>query len=208
MCTRELALTRVKQANYLLRLRQLQAEGIDVDIPNAWQEPSPLIIEPGHQQGWVCDLGGGNTGYAIWLRIVSLGRAVLTDYEISSEWDHMSIDLAYLHETQGRYHYGPIDYAVNEVLNDQIERGLRFSFRGQMVEGALIAWGYAPVPAKYHREALVPVRLILIDSLGREASSNLLLPGRAKKGESQCNIRGELKPNGEMVGNNELSLYD
>jgi hypothetical protein len=162
-------------------LQQLQAEGLDVNIPDEWQAPSPLVIEPGRNQGEVCDLGGGNTGYAIPLRIISLGRVIVTDYEISSEWDDVSIDLAYLPETQGRCHYGPLDYAANEVLNDRIERGLHFNFRGQMVEGVFIAWGCAPVPKKYRREALVPVRVVLMDSLKREVTRDLLLPGCAAK---------------------------
>jgi hypothetical protein len=87
MRTRKLRLSRAEQAESYVRLRQLQAEGIDVDIPDGWQEPCPLKITRGRQPSIVCDLGGGNTGYAIWLRVVSQCRVLVPEYEISSEWD-------------------------------------------------------------------------------------------------------------------------
>lgn len=94
-------------------------------------------------------------------------------HEISSEWDEGSIELPYLHETRGRYKFGPLDYAVEEVLNDQLERGLRFNFRGDMVDGVIIAYGCEPIPEAYHRP--VPVRVTLIDSLERSVQKEIEL---------------------------------
>lgn len=192
MFSRKIALTGIERAEYRARIRQLQAEGIDVHIPDEWQEPSPLIIELGRQQGQVCDLGAGNTGYAIPLRIIGLGRVIVTDYVISSAWDISTVDLACLREKKGRYQLGPLDYGVTEVLNDKLEQGFRLTFRGDMVEGVVIAWGYAPVPNKYRRETLVPVHMVLVDSLHRETAGNLLLPGcAAEHNQEKVRSRGD-----------------
>jgi len=188
MPTRKLRLSRAEQAESYLRLRQLQAEGIDVDIPDDWQEPCPLKITRGRQPGIVCDLGGGNTGYAIWLRVVSQGRVIVPEYEISSEWDEGSIDLPYLRETRGRYKFGPLDYAVTEVLNDRLERGLRFNFRGDMVEGVIIAGGCQAIPETYH--GAVSVRVTLMDTLERTVQTEIeLLVGERMSKRDQCHLR-------------------
>lgn len=191
MRTRKLRLSRAEQAESYVRLRQLQAEGIDVDIPDEWQEPCPLKITRGRQPGIVCDLGGGNTGYAIWLRVVSQCRVIVSDYEISSEWDEVSIDLPYLQETRGRYKFGLRDYAVTDVLNDQLERGLRFNFRGDMVEGVIIAYGCVAIPETYH--SAVSVRVTLVDTLERTAQTEIaLLVGErmSKRDQSPVQLGG------------------
>ncbi|HEX6505809.1 MAG TPA: hypothetical protein VF011_21410 [Terriglobales bacterium] len=195
MSSRKLRLSRAQQKEAYARLRQLQGEGIDVDIPDEWQEVCPLSITPGRQPGIVCDLGGGNTGYAIWVRIVSQCRVIVPGHEISSEWDEGSIELPDLHETRGRYKFGPLDYAVKEVLNDQLERGLRFNFRGDMVEGVIIAYGCEPIPETYH--GLVPVRVTLIDSLERSVQKEielLIAERRLKRDHSPARVAAGFTP--------------
>jgi hypothetical protein len=188
MPTRKLRLSRAEQAESYVRLRQLQAEGIDVDVPDGWRERCPLKITQGRQPGMVCDLGGGNTGYAIWVRVVSQGRVIVPDYEISAEWDEGSIDLPYLRETDGRYKFGCLDYAVTEVLNDQLERGLRFNFRGDMVEGVIIAYGCLAIPETYH--GAVSVRVTLMDALERTVQAELeLLVGERVSKRDQRPVR-------------------
>ena len=181
-------LGQMEEAEYRRCLREMQAEGIDVDISDGWQEPCPLKITQGSQPGTVCDLGGGNTGYAIWVRVVSQRRVIVPDYEISSEWDEGSIDLPYLRETRGRYKFGTLDYAVTEVLNDQLERGLRFNFRGDMVEGVIIAYGCQAIPETYH--GAVSVRVTLIDTLERTAQTEIeLLGGERVSKRDQSPVR-------------------
>jgi hypothetical protein len=176
------------EAEYHRCLREMQAEGIDVDIPDRWQEPCPLKITRGRQPGMVCDLGGGNTGYAIWLRVVSRCRVIVPEYEISSEWDEGSIDLPYLHETRGRYKFGLLDYAVADVLNDQLERGLRFNFRGDMVEGVIIAYGCEAIPETCH--GTVSVRVTLMDTLERTVQTEIeLLVGERVSKRDQNPVR-------------------
>lgn len=172
-------------------LREMQAEGIDVDISDEWHEPCPLKITQGRQPSLVCDLGGGNTGYAIWVRIVSECRVIVPDYEISSEWDEGSIDLPYLRETRealGRYKFGPLDYAVTEALNDRLERGLRFNFRGDMVEGVIIAYGCQAIPETYR--GAVSVRVTFIDALERTVHTEIeLLVGERVSKRDQSPVR-------------------
>jgi hypothetical protein len=181
-------LSKMEEAEYRRCLRDMRAEGIDVDIPDRWQEPCPLKITQGRQQGTVCDLGGGNAGYAIWVRIVSQCRVIVPEYEITSEWDEVSIELPYLKETHGRYKFGPLDYAVTEVLNDQLERGLRFNFRGDMVEGVIIAYGCEAIPETYH--GAVSVRVTLMDTLERTVRTEIkLLVGERVSKRDQSPVR-------------------
>jgi hypothetical protein len=200
-------LGQMEEAEYRRCLREMQAEGIDVDISDGWQEPCPLKITQGRQPGTVCDLGGGNTGYAVWVRVVSQCRVIVPDYEISSEWDEGSIDLPYLRETRGRYKFGSLDYAVTEVLNDQLERGLRFNFRGDMVEGVIIAYGCQAVPETYH--GAVSVRVTLIDALERTAQTEIqLLVGRrvSKRVQSPVRSGGRLYIPDELENTNPPTL--
>jgi hypothetical protein len=175
MFSRKLRCNREQRARSYARLRQLQAEGIDVDLPDSCQEICPVLITPVHQPGIVCDLDGSNTGYAIQLRIAAQTRVILTAYEISSEWDEESIELPFLREQGGRYKFGPLDYGVSEVLNDRLEKGLRFNFRGDMVEGVILAYGCETLPDKYPSFAPAPVCVTLIDSLGRSVQKELQL---------------------------------
>jgi hypothetical protein len=188
MPMRKLRFSRAEQAESYDRLMHLQAEGIDVDIPDEWQEPCPLKITRGRQPSMVCDLGGGNSVYAIWLRIVSQRRVIVPEYEIGSEWDPVSIELPYLKETDGRYKFGPVDYAVTDVLNDELERGLRFNFRGDMVEGVIIAYGCEAIPQMCH--GAVSVRVTLMDTLERTVQSEIaLLVGERVSKRDQCYAR-------------------
>jgi hypothetical protein len=200
-------LGQMEEAEYRRCLREMQAEGIDVDISDRWQEPCPLKITQGRRPGMVCDLGGGNTGYAIWLRVVSQCRVIVPDYEISSEWDDGSIDLPYLQETHGRYKFGPLDYAVTEVLNDQLERGLRFNFRGDMVEGVIIAHGCQAIPETYH--GAVSVRVTLMDALERTVQTEIgLLVGErvSKRDQSPVRPGGGLYIPGDLENTNPPTL--
>ncbi len=203
--TRQLG--QMEEAEYHRCLREMQAEGIDVDIPDRWQEPCRLKITQGRQPGIVCDLGGGNTGYAIWLRIVSECRVIVPEYEISSPWDEGSIDLPYLQETRGRYKFGPLDYAVTEVLNDQLERGLRFNFRGAMHEGVIIAYGCQAIPETYH--GAVSVSVTLMDALERTVQTEIeLLVGErvSKRDQSPVRPGGGLHISDERENTNPPTL--
>jgi hypothetical protein len=72
--------SRAEVVQCLAYLHQLQAEGIDVEIPESWQERScPLEITPGREFGIICDLPRGGVGYAIPLRMVALSRLILED---------------------------------------------------------------------------------------------------------------------------------
>jgi hypothetical protein len=197
----------MEEAEYRRCLREMQAEGIDVDISDGWQEPCPLKITQGRQPSLVCDLGGNNSAFAVWVRVVSQCRVIVPDYEISSEWDEGSIDLPYLRETRGRYKFGTLDYAVTEVLNDQLERGLRFNFRGDMVEGVIIAYGCQAVPETYH--GAVSVRVTLIDALERTAQTEIqLLVGRrvSKRVQSPVRSGGRLYIPDELENTNPPTL--
>jgi hypothetical protein len=118
---------------------------------------------------------------------------IVPEYEVASAWDEGSIELPYLQETCGRYKFGQLDYAVTEVLNDQLEEGLRFNFRGDMIEGVIIAYGCEAIPEGYH--GVVPVCVTLIDSLERRVQKEIgLLVAELRVGQDN----GPVRPSAEL----------
>ena len=178
MPTRKLRLSRTEEAKTLACLRQLQAEGIDVVIPEEWQERSscPLKIIPGRDLGLICDLPGGHTGYAIPFGMVAQSRLILVDYDLACEWDDQ-IELApRLEERDGRCKFGHFDYPATEVLNDRLEKPMSFHYRGQFVEGVILAYGLESIPEEYRRRGgIVSVRLSFVDTLEREVRKEIKL---------------------------------
>jgi hypothetical protein len=119
--------TRAEARHALACLHQLRAEGIDVEIPEAWQERScPLEIRPGREFGIICELPRGGVGYAIALLIVAQSRLILEDSSIRSSWDDQ-IWLPPLEQRGPCFRLGPLEYLAKDVLNDRIE-DLRFNF--------------------------------------------------------------------------------
>ena len=77
---------------------------------------------------------------------------------------------------------------MTEVLNDQLERGLRFNFRGDMLEGVIIAYGCQAIPETYH--GAVSVRVTLIDALERTVQTEIeLLVGERVSKRDQNPVR-------------------
>ncbi len=186
MPTRKLRLSRTEEADTLACLRQLQAEGIDIEIPDEWEERSscPLKITPGRDLGMICDLPGGHAGYAIPFRMVAQSRLTLVDYDLACEWDDQIELTAHLEERDGRCKFGHFDYLATEVLNDRLDKPLAFHYRGQLVEGVILAYGLESIPEEYRRRGgIVPVRLTFIDTLEREvrAEVKLLVERSAKR---------------------------
>jgi hypothetical protein len=66
-------LSRGEKAMRLNYLRQLQAEGHDVDIPQEWQENSRAldIILASFAASTVCEFATGGIGYAIFVRLIA-----------------------------------------------------------------------------------------------------------------------------------------
>ena len=88
MPTRKLRLNRAEQARYLIALRQLQAAGLDFEIPEELLENSRAvdITVAGGPASSVFDSSRG-TFYAIWVRLVAERPDTLMDCRMSTDWD-------------------------------------------------------------------------------------------------------------------------
>jgi hypothetical protein len=65
---------------------------------------------------------------------------------------------------------GRLDYTQAEVLNQRIEDLLRFSHRGDIVEGLIMATGIWPIPQAFRQGMLVPFELAFEDQFENEIS--------------------------------------
>jgi len=163
------SLTRAEMAEHLARAKQLRAAGLDIEIPEEWQENSCVldIVVAGGCASLVCDSLTGGVHYAVGVRLVARLRVTLVDFRLTTEWD----DQIVLHSFVGQTplcRLGRLEYLRSEVLNQRIENSLRFHYRGQMVEGMILASGLKPIPEAHRTGAIVPFRLTFTDSLGHE----------------------------------------
>src|SRR5579864_1193054 len=170
MPTRKPRLSRAEEAAHRDYLRQMQAEGIDVEVP---EEPSArsfaldIVLGPPGE----CTVRETRTGgivYAVLVRLIACSGLTLTDCDITTEWD----DQIVLESCQQGpvFGLGGYEYMQSAVLNQRIENTLVLQ-RGQIGEGLLLATGIRPIPAQYSEFAVAPFRLTFWDQFGGEISA-------------------------------------
>ena len=78
---------------------------------------------------------------------------------------------------------GWLTYSRSELLNQGFDNSLRFHYRGQMIEGTILAMGLQPIPAAYRTGMRVPFQLKFADPLGRQidVEAELYLERMAKR---------------------------
>jgi|SRR5580704_9076093 hypothetical protein len=159
-------LSRLEEATHRDYLRQLQAEGIDVEIPEEWQENSrALDIVLG--ESVVFESLTGGVCYAVLVRLAALlSGLILTEWELSTDYDAQIVPASF-NDRDPLWSLGSQVYRQCEVLNSRIEKNLVLS-RGQMAEGWLLATGIAPIPGEYSNFAVAPFRLTVWDQFGDE----------------------------------------
>lgn len=169
-------LSRSEEAEDRRCLREMRAEGIDVNSPDDSPEYVPAldITVVGDLASLIFNLPSGLAGYAICLRLVARksGLILPEQCEITTKFDDQIVlecfDLGGLDCRLGqcRHH-------KSEVLNDRFP--LIFHRRGQMVEGVILATGLRPIPKEYAQGMTVPFQLTVCDQFRNEISveSNL-----------------------------------
>ncbi len=170
MPTRKSRLNRAEQARYFAAMQDLHAAGLDVDIPEEWLQEAPLLdVTVATSPASVAfDLPNAGVGYAIYLRLVARQSAlVLPHYQVTTKWDD-EISLLNVDEHSPICRLGWMTYSRSDLLNEGLDTPLRFNYRGQMIEGTILATGLQPLPAAYRTGILVGVRLTFADSLGHE----------------------------------------
>ena len=169
MPKRKARLSRAEEAEYLICLQELQAEGIDVEIPAEWRARSrtPDIEVTVSPESQVFESPSGQPYYALLMRIVARRAVTVVDVPMAVSWDH-DIYFGEVAERNGLCLFGGEKYPRKEVLNSRISNGLRFHRPGQMVEGWILAGGLEPIAKKYRTGVIVPCQLSFRDPLGQE----------------------------------------
>jgi hypothetical protein len=166
-------LSRAEEATYRDCLRQLQFEGIDVEIPEEWQESSRAldIVAAGPAESTVFESATGGVYYAILVRVIAERSGfTLTDWGLETSYDDQIVPASF-DDRDRMWNLGGQMYRPNEVLNSPIEKTLVLA-KGQIAEGSLLASGIAPIPAEYGKSAVVPFRLSFWDQFGNEIGVN------------------------------------
>jgi hypothetical protein len=179
-------LTPREQTKYLSIARELEAAGTKVDIPDEWQENARFlrVTIAGSPESLIIQLSPSIVLYIFRVRLLAERGVTLQEFEVETPWDP-GVSPCY---PEGRtpYRFAPgLDFNVKEVLNDRIERDLRFR-RGDIREGWLLAMGNKPVPEEYGpgRPATVEVRLFDQFWQSQVASATLAVERSKQTGKS------------------------
>jgi len=182
MPIRRRTLTLAEQTEDLIRADQLLASGVEIEISEQSRERSrslDIIIAPPTVSA-VCEFPTGVIGYAPFVRLVARSALTLTDCDISTVFDDQIVLESFREGPICRL--GTAEYRQSEVLNHQIEKGLRLS-RGQVVEGYILATGLR-LPIEYG-EFTLPFEIVFSnqfgDELRRPGTLAVLRVGQGKK---------------------------
>jgi hypothetical protein len=179
-------LTRKEQAKYLSIARELQVTGKEFEIPDEWQDNSRFlhIMIAGSPESLITQICPSIVVYAFRVRLLAERGVTVQEFEVAANWDP-GISPCY---SEGRtpYRFAPaLDFNVKEVLNDRIERGLRFR-RGDTREGWLLAMGNKPVPEEYGPGRPAPLNIVLVDQFSYQhvATADFLVERSARSTSS------------------------
>jgi hypothetical protein len=190
-------LSRREEAEYRMCLQEMQAEGIDVDIPDQAPEhvPGLDIFVVGGLASVIFNLPGGNAGYAICLRLVAgkSGLILPDECRITTKFDDQ-IELETIDHRFTLCRLGQCKYPTAEILNDRFP--LKFHHRGHMTEGVILATGLEPIPKEYLQGMTVPFKLAFEDQFGNEISA-----------EAELSVDRSTKPRPQLV-RPKSSLHD
>jgi hypothetical protein len=159
-------LNRAERRQYLASVKELQAAGLDVAIPQEWKNESVYVSTKCRLGSVVSDVENGAVAYAICVRVVARhSRVILMECRIKTEWDTPILVPACKWRGQN---FGGVDYPDVEVLNEQIEAGLRLRCRGDMAQGLILASGRKPIPDNYRSLTSTRLELTFVDQFDEE----------------------------------------
>jgi hypothetical protein len=119
-------LSRAQESEYRDYLRQLQAEGLDVEIPEEWQDHYRAldIVGSGPGESVVFESATGGIYYAFLVRlVVERSGMILTDWCPSTDYDDQIVPESF-HDRNVLCRLGGQVYRQCEVLNSRIEKNL------------------------------------------------------------------------------------
>src|SRR5579862_1152157 len=166
MLTTKHRLSRTEQIEDFETLRELKAEGVDVgDLDD---DTIPIDIQVGSSiENTVWQTHKSSVArYACYVHLTAVTtNLAISDCKITSEFDQdifLQTDFSkkLVFEFHG-HHFHP-----STILNQRLD-GLRFNYRGQVIEGWLLASGIRPIPRELPDKRFAWVHLTFSDSLGR-----------------------------------------
>ena len=119
-------LSRLEEATHRDYLRQLQAEGIDVGIPEEWQENSRAfdIVVGGPGESVVFESATGGVHYAVLTQFIAeRSGLILKDWDLDTDHDDQIVPESF-DDRHLIIKLGGQEYCRHEVLNPRIEKGL------------------------------------------------------------------------------------
>jgi hypothetical protein len=162
-------LTPYEERRYFNVLRTLEAEGVDVNIPDdlVRRVTTIDISIAAPPESEVFERASGGLSYFLSVRLLALKPCIIDCAEIRTAFD----DQIALESPDEKYPIGmlgcpPVPH--KELLNRRIEKGLRFARAGDLVKGFILATGVSRFPQGYRTGELVPVTLSLYDQFGTE----------------------------------------
>lgn len=152
-------LSRGEEKEYLNCLKQMESEGIDVEVPQG--APSLDIFVAGGPATSIFDLPGGGVAFAIWVRLASQRRVTVLDCTMTTTWDDQIVLQSFFDERTPFWWLGQRDFPRSQVLNMRMD-ALTLN-PGRMVEGWILAGGLKPMPEEFHHGMTVPFTLVFLD---------------------------------------------
>ena len=156
---------------YLNVLRELEADGVDVEIPEELIESvRPLDISVALPPvSNAIQLPSGRLLYIVGVRLRSRQRCRIEYCDLSVPWGD---DILLEHIDRGQATWSCESRVINtiDLLNDRLERGLLFPGAGDCVEGFLLASGLSAVPAKYAMDGVFPITVPFSDTYSETSS--------------------------------------
>jgi hypothetical protein len=162
-------LSLAERGRYLADARQLREAGVELRIPEDLLESGRAvdIVPVGGLASMVSESSNGGVHYAVWVRLVARYACALLHCRMNTKWDG-DIVLNSYDDQAALCALGHLDYTQEEVLNQRIEKSLRFSHRGDMAEGFILATGVRPIPHAFRQGMLMPIELTFEDQFENE----------------------------------------
>jgi hypothetical protein len=168
-------LSRSEQIEDSETLRELQAEGVDVGELD--DDVMPLDVQVGSPlENSVFDWRKGTCAhYSCYVQLVArMPNIIVNGYDMSSPFDNDIVPESTF-GNEAIFNFCAHRFPREKILNERINDGLRFHYRGQLIEGWLLSSGIQPIPQQLPNKNFTSLQLTLFDSLGRMAQANATL---------------------------------
>jgi len=164
--------TKTEDREYSARLLRLQDMGIPIGCASDLQhEPDRLRFEQiDHAFAAAYELPLGDIAVCVFVRITVIRSGILIlDGEMTAPWGDV-LDLSHI-ENCSCYEDLVAGLPFRPpILNDYLTRGIPLRLGRR--EGVIIGHGWKPLPAEWHDDTVVAVRLMLWDQRGNEICGN------------------------------------